>query len=104
MTFPSLDPLYAGYSMCCVSSHPTPSALFWEADLYGLHHPDYLVPELLSEFCQWKVLAGDLREGRERKIILFLYFLSAYCSCLVLMVIALVRQFLFQIVAVGALW
>lgn len=74
VTFPSLDPLYAGYSVCCVSSHPTPSALL-EADLYELHHPDYLTPRLLFGFCQWKVLAGDLRAGKERKVRAFISLL-----------------------------
>lgn len=89
--------------LCAV---PPPTALLWEADLYELHHPNYLTPRLLFGFCQWKALAGDLRAGRERERLehLFLYFISAYSNCLALMAIALVRQSFFQIVAVSGLW
>lgn len=71
-SFPRSLVCWLFYVLCL---HTTPSALFWEADLYGLHHPDYLASGLLFEFCQWKVLAGDLRAGRESKVRAFISLL-----------------------------
>lgn len=73
VTFPSLDTFYAGYSVCSASSQPTPSALFWEADLYELHYPDYLAPGLL-EGSSWRP------EGKRRKVRAFISLLPC---CLV---------------------
>lgn len=46
--FPSFDITFA-VSFCL-----TLSVLFWEADLYEVHHPDYLAPGLLLGFTNGK--------------------------------------------------